>query len=46
MFQAISNRDIIVVKDIVVFLAALVVLVNFVVDLAYAVIDPRPKAAG
>jgi len=45
VFQAISNRDIIVVKDIVVFLAALVVVVNFVVDVAYAVIDPRPKTA-
>ena len=43
VFQAISNRDVIVVKDIVVFLAALVVIVNFVVDLVYMAIDPRPK---
>jgi len=43
VFQAISNRDVIVVKDIVLFLAALVVIVNFVVDLVYMAIDPRPK---
>jgi len=46
VFQAISNRDVIVVKDIVLFLAALVVLVNFVVDLVYMAIDPRPKRVG
>jgi len=45
VFQAISNRDVIVVKDIVLFLAALVVIVNFVVDLVYMAIDPRPKRA-
>ncbi len=45
VFQAISNRDVIVVKDIVLFLAALVVVVNFVVDLVYMAIDPRPKRA-
>ena len=43
VFQAISNRDVIVVKDIVLFLAALVVIVNFLVDLVYLAIDPRPK---
>jgi len=46
VFQAISNRDLIVVKDIVLFLAALVVVVNFVVDLVYMAIDPRPKRVG
>ncbi len=46
VFQAISNRDVIVVKDIVLFLAALVVVVNFVVDLVYMAIDPRPKRTG
>ncbi|MCW5730131.1 MAG: ABC transporter permease [Alphaproteobacteria bacterium] len=44
IFQAISNRDLIVVKDAVLLLAAMVVAVNFVVDLLYAVIDPRLKA--
>ncbi len=43
VFQAIANRDLVVVKDVVLFLAAMVVAVNFLVDLAYAVIDPRLK---
>jgi peptide/nickel transport system permease protein len=43
VFQAISNRDLVVVKDVVLFLAAMVIVVNFLVDLAYAVIDPRLK---
>jgi peptide/nickel transport system permease protein len=41
VFQAINQRDLIVVKDIVVLLAGLVVFINFVVDLLYAAIDPR-----
>jgi peptide/nickel transport system permease protein len=41
VFQAISQRDLIVVRDIVVLLAGMVIVINFVVDLLYAVIDPR-----
>jgi peptide/nickel transport system permease protein len=41
VFQAISQRDLIVVRDIVVLLAAMVIVINFAVDLLYAVIDPR-----
>jgi peptide/nickel transport system permease protein len=41
VFQAIANRDAVVVRDVVMLLAALVVLVNFLVDLLYAWIDPR-----
>ncbi len=41
VFQAISQRDLIVVKDIVLVLSGLVVTINFVVDLLYAVLDPR-----
>jgi peptide/nickel transport system permease protein len=44
IFQAINNRDTIVVRDCVMLLAALVVGVNFVVDLVYVLIDPRLKA--
>ena len=44
IFQAIGNRDVVVVRDVVVLLAVLVVTVNFIVDLLYAVIDPRLKA--
>lgn len=45
IFQAIGNRDLIVVRDSVMLLAAMVVVVNFVVDILYAVIDPRVKAS-
>jgi peptide/nickel transport system permease protein len=41
LFQAIGERDLPVVQDIVVLLAALVIVVNFLVDLAAAAIDPR-----
>lgn len=43
VFQSIANRDLIVVRNCVLLLAAMVVLVNFVVDLLYAVIDPRVR---
>ncbi len=45
IFQSISNRDLIVVRNCVMLLAAMVVVVNFVVDVLYAVIDPRIKAS-
>lgn len=45
IFQSISNRDLIVVRNCVTLLAAMVVIVNFVVDVLYAVIDPRVKAS-
>ena len=44
IFQSIANRDLIVVRNCVMLLAAMVVVVNFVVDVLYAVIDPRVKA--
>ena len=43
IFQAIANRDLIVVRDVVMLLSALVILINFVIDLLYAWIDPRLK---
>jgi peptide/nickel transport system permease protein len=43
ILQAISNRDVAVVRDVVLMLAALVVFINFIVDILYAVIDPRLK---
>ena len=45
VFQAISNRDLVVVRDVVMLLAAVVVAVNFVVDVLYAVVDPRLRGA-
>jgi len=44
IFQSISNRDLIVVRNCVMLLATMVV-VNFIVDVLYAVIDPRVKAS-
>ena len=40
-FQAIAQRDLTVVRDLVVVIAALVIIVNFVVDLLYLWLDPR-----
>ncbi|MBL8581476.1 MAG: ABC transporter permease [Rhizobiaceae bacterium] len=41
VFQAITQRDLIVVESVVMLLVATVVLINLAVDLSYAVIDPR-----
>ncbi len=41
MFQSIANRDLMVVQDLVVLLAGAVIVVNFLVDLAYLTLDPR-----
>ena len=41
VFHAIGQRDLPVVRDIVLVMAAAVVVVNFVVDLCYASLDPR-----
>jgi peptide/nickel transport system permease protein len=43
-YQALSQRDIIVMQDLVLFFSALVILMNFLVDLAYLVVDPRLRA--
>ncbi|NJO36664.1 MAG: ABC transporter permease [Rhizobiales bacterium] len=41
IFQAISNRDLIVVRNLVLLLAGAVIVINFVVDVVYALLDPR-----
>ena len=46
LFQSVGNRDLLVVQDLVMLLAAVVLLVNFVVDLTYRLLDPRIRAAG
>jgi len=46
VFQAISNRDLVLVRDVVMLLVAVVVMVNFIVDVLYAWIDPRLRSAG
>ena len=46
VFQAIGQRDLPVVREVVLFMAAAVVIVNFLVDLSYAAVDPRIRADG
>lgn len=41
VFQSIAARDLIVVESVVMLLVFAVILVNFLVDLAYALVDPR-----
>jgi peptide/nickel transport system permease protein len=41
IFQGITQRDLIVVESVVMLLVFAVILVTFLVDIAYAVIDPR-----
>jgi len=41
VFQAITQRDLIVVESVVMLLVFAVVLVTFLVDIAYAWVDPR-----
>ncbi|MGY4721498.1 ABC transporter permease [Naumannella cuiyingiana] len=45
LLDAVANRDLIVVQDVVMVLVVAVLVVNFVVDALYLVIDPRLRAA-
>jgi peptide/nickel transport system permease protein len=45
LFQSIANRDLITVQALVMLFAAFVVTANFIVDIAYVVIDPRLREA-
>ncbi len=45
VFDSINNRDLIVIKNIVVLITACVLFVNLLIDLAYAFLDPRPKVS-
>jgi peptide/nickel transport system permease protein len=44
VFQAITQRDLIVVEGVVMVLVAAVIFVNLLVDLSYAIIDPRLRS--
>ncbi len=46
IFQSISARDLIVVESVTMLLVFAVILVNFLVDLAYAWADPRLRRRG
>lgn len=41
IFQAITQRDLVVVESVVMLLVFAVIVVTFIVDLTYAVVDPR-----
>ncbi|TPE53649.1 ABC transporter permease [Amaricoccus solimangrovi] len=41
VFQAISQRDLVVVQSVVMLLVCAVILVTFLVDIAYVLVDPR-----
>ncbi|SDJ06257.1 ABC transporter permease [Aliiruegeria lutimaris] len=41
IFQGITQRDLVVVESVVMLLVFAVILVTFLVDLAYALVDPR-----
>jgi len=41
VLSAINNRDIPLIQGLVLFIAAMVVVINFLVDLAYTWLDPR-----
>jgi peptide/nickel transport system permease protein len=45
LFQAIGNRDLIVIQAIVMLLTGVVLVVNFLVDVSYRLLDPRIRAA-
>jgi len=44
IFQAITQRDLIVVESVVMLLVATVIAVNLIVDLSYALVDPRLRS--
>ncbi|MDS7595320.1 ABC transporter permease [Agrobacterium tumefaciens] len=43
-YQALTQRDIVVMQSVVLFFSGLVIVMNFVVDIAYLFIDPRLRA--
>lgn len=45
VYDSISNRDIIVIKNVVILLTTFVLAINLLVDILYVIIDPRPKVA-
>ncbi len=43
VYDSINNRDLIVIKNVVILFTILVLAVNLLVDAAYALLDPRPR---
>ncbi|MGO1385074.1 MAG: ABC transporter permease [Arachnia sp.] len=46
LIQAVGQRDLVVVQAIVLLLVWAVLIMNFIVDLAYQLVDPRLRARG
>lgn len=45
LFQAIGNRDLILIQATVMLLTGVVLVINFLVDVSYRLLDPRIRAA-
>lgn len=45
LLSAVANRDLLVVEDVVMLVAAVVLVVNLLVDLSYRLLDPRISAS-
>jgi peptide/nickel transport system permease protein len=45
LLQSVGNRDLIVVQDLVMLITAVVLIVNFAVDVSYRLLDPRVRGA-
>lgn len=45
VYDSINNRDLAVIKNVVILFTLLVLTVNLLVDLAYVLLDPRPRVA-
>ncbi len=43
VYDSINNRDLVVIKNVVILFTVLVLAVNLLVDIAYALLDPRPR---
>ncbi|OQP87366.1 peptide ABC transporter [Rhizobium rhizosphaerae] len=44
-YQALTQRDLVVMQDVVMLFAGLVILMNFLVDMSYLLLDPRLREA-
>jgi peptide/nickel transport system permease protein len=45
LFQAIGNRDLVLIQATVMLLTGVVLVINFLVDVSYRLLDPRIRAA-
>ncbi len=41
LLSGVSNRDLLLVQDIVLLVCAVVLVLNFLVDISYRLLDPR-----